>query len=162
MIGDWNTEFVSLLNMLVAAVLAGLIGIERELAGKPAGLRTLMLVGASVALLMSLGRMLVQTSDGQAAGIVSDPTRIIHATIIGISFLGAGSIIGNRDAMRVSGLTTAGSILLVAVIGLAAGMELYVLAVGATLLALIVLVGLGWVEHRIERARDKSENEIEP
>jgi putative Mg2+ transporter-C (MgtC) family protein len=148
---SWMPELEILMRVAIAAGLGGLIGLEREVAGKPAGLRTHMMVCAVAALLLSLGGGLVETYGRKpfAEIIQADPVRIIESIIVGISFLGAGTIITNRRSERVEGLTTAASILLVTAIGLSVALELYVLAVSVTLLALIILVAVRLAEWAI-------------
>jgi hypothetical protein len=101
---DWLTQLQVIAEVALAILLGGVIGIERELANKPAGFRTHMLVAGSAALLVGLGEALVQrfaTSD-YAAIIQSDPMRIVGAIITGISFLGAGTIF--RHETQVGGV----------------------------------------------------------
>lgn len=126
-------------SVFVAMILGGAIGFERENADKPAGLRTHMLVAGAATLLVSLGSALVATVEINDAMIRSDPIRIIEAIITGISFLGAGTIMRRRGEDSIEGLTTAASLLFVAGIGIAVGVDQYVLAVGMTVLGLLVL-----------------------
>jgi putative Mg2+ transporter-C (MgtC) family protein len=137
-------------QVALAGLLGGVIGIEREIADKPAGLRTHVLVASGCALLVLLAEGAVDyfqqhTPEEQ---IMADPIRVIQAIVIGISFLGAGTIIhhGNR---RVEGLTTAASIFLTAGIGIAVGIDRTWLAVETSVFALLVLISVGWVEKRI-------------
>lgn len=140
----WEHQFWILLRVAIAAGLGAVIGAERELAGKPAGMRTHMLVCAGAALLMSLGTALVSGYGHVASGSIvrADPTRIMHGIILGISFLGAGTIITNDAQLKVQGLTTAASVWVVTAIGLATAMRQYVLAVGVTALIMAILVGV--------------------
>lgn len=130
--------FYVALSMLLGA----LIGIEREFADKPAGIRTNMLVAGSATLLVSLGEVMIAKFALSSSGIMSDPIRIIEAVITGISFIGAGIII-RRGADKVEGLTTAASILFVASIGICVALSQILLAIGTTLLVLITLSVLG-------------------
>ena len=118
---------------LGAAVAAGaLIGLDRELRRKPAGLRTLALV--------SLGSALFVLETISTAGAYTDATsRVIQGVVTGVGFLGAGSIIRGHDAEPVRGLTTAASIWVAAATGIACGMANWPLVVGACLLGLLVL-----------------------
>lgn len=137
--------------VVVAGLLGGVIGWERELAQKPAGLRTHMIVACSAAMLVLLGTIIIEKvgpRDGAAGG--ADPTRIIHGIIVGISFLGAGTIMTDRKQQSVNGLTTAASILLSVCIGIAVALHQFVLACGATGLALIMLRLLGSWEGRLK------------
>jgi len=125
--------------MLVSTLLGTLVGWERQLGRKPAGLRTHVLV-----CLGSTMFTLLTTHSIRAFGGSADPTRIIHGIITGVGFLGAGSIL--RQEGNVHGLTTAASIWMVAAIGTTVGVHAYALAVVGTLLALLVLEGYRWVE----------------
>jgi putative Mg2+ transporter-C (MgtC) family protein len=133
-------------EIVLAAVLGGTIGFERELARKPAGLRTHMLVASSVCLLVSLGNLVV--SDFILPNRVNtDPIRIIEAVIVGISFLGAGTILKREDGKSVEGLTTSASILSAAAIGIGTALRLYPLVVGTTLLIIFINRIMNWVEE---------------
>jgi putative Mg2+ transporter-C (MgtC) family protein len=152
---SWEAQLQVLGEVALAMLLGGLIGLEREAADKPAGLRTHMLVAGAAALLVGLGGAMVRhfatTADGDL--IRGDPIRVIEAIIGGISFLGAGTIL-HRRADRVEGLTTAASILFAAAIGIAVALLQLVLAVGATTLALGVLRGLHFLDRRIGSPHD--------
>jgi putative Mg2+ transporter-C (MgtC) family protein len=137
-----DTELYLFPRLLVAAVLAGILGWERESARKAAGLRTHMLVGIAAALYTSMSELTVLEIPPDAAGFQADPIRAIQAVAIGIGFLGSGVIFVSRHEDRVQGLTTAASVWATAAIGIAAGLEHYILATGATLMLLFVLRGL--------------------
>jgi len=153
----WLDQLHILAEIAMAMVLGGLIGLERELADKPAGLRTHMLVAATSALLVGLGVILMemQTPPGEQPSqyLESDPIRIIQAIIIGIGFLGAGTIIRQRKPDNVEGLTTGASLLFSAALGICVASGAYALAVCATILALAVLRSLGLLEARMARRR---------
>jgi putative Mg2+ transporter-C (MgtC) family protein len=143
-------DLVILGRVLVAVVLGGLIGYEREIARRPAGLRTHMLVAAAATLLISLGGVLINTyADRNFVQV--DPVRMIEAIIVGISFLGAGTIFRrNHPAGEpVEGLTTAASILFTAVIGVAVALDQYLIALGSTVIILFVNFGLRSLEQRL-------------
>ncbi len=129
----------TVLRLVLAAVLGGIIGLERELKHKPAGLRTNMFIcfGAAMFTLMS---------DRLASAYGGDHTRIASQIIPGIGFIGAGSILHARGA--VTGLTTAATIFVVASIGMAAGGGQYLPAIFATVLILICLSILLVLEER--------------
>ncbi len=137
-----NQELQLLIRLLVAAALAGLLGWERESARKSAGLRTHMLVGIAAALYTSIGQLAATEIAPGSDRFQADPIRAIQAVAIGIGFLGSGVIFMSRTEDRVYGLTTAASVWATAAIGIAAGLEHYILAVGATLLLLFVLRAL--------------------
>lgn len=145
-----NVQVVALGEILLAMVLGGAIGFERELAGKPAGLRTHMLVAGSAALLVALGNIIVATFEQSlpSEAIRSDPIRIIQAIIVGISFLGAGTIFRSSQEEQVVGLTTSAAVLFTAGIGIAVGLTQIFLAVSGTILLLITVRFLGWAERR--------------
>jgi putative Mg2+ transporter-C (MgtC) family protein len=137
-----HPELQFLVRLLVAAALAAVLGWEREYARKSAGLRTHMLVGIAAALYTALAQLAVADISPSETGFRADPIRAIQAVAIGIGFLGSGVIFVSRHEDRVHGLTTAASIWATAAIGIAAGLEHYVLAVGATILLLFVLRAL--------------------
>jgi putative Mg2+ transporter-C (MgtC) family protein len=140
------TEWVFILRVLLGAGLSAVIGLERELHGRPAGLRTHVLVGIGAALVMASGEAVVQLLAART-GVQIDPGRIAAGVITGIGFLGAGTIIRVGDWIR--GLTTAASIWYVAALGIVAGQGLYVLALGGTAVGLVVLTLLDRVEDYI-------------
>jgi putative Mg2+ transporter-C (MgtC) family protein len=130
------------------------VGLEREFADKPAGLRTHMLVGATSAFLVLMAFRAVDSLD-QEAYLRTDPIRIIEAIVVGISFLGAGTILKNvrQGEGDVEGLTTSASILSVAVVGIAVALNNFVLAVAVTLWNLFVNWGINKLVVTIKRNR---------
>ncbi|MGM0587923.1 MAG: MgtC/SapB family protein [Bacteroidota bacterium] len=148
-------EYQIIGKVTLAFLLGGLIGIEREFADKPAGLRTHMLVSGASALFVILGQVVVlHYSDSFFSEYIrTDPIRVIEAIVTGISFLGAGTIIFRREGSQVEGLTTAASILMVAALGICVGLGQLLLGVGLTVLTLVVLTGLGYLERWIKRKR---------
>lgn len=146
----WESQLRDIGMVALSGGLGAIIGCEREIADKPAGLRTHILVSAAATLFMLLADAVLKEFQ-QDAGIHplnADPIRIIQAIVIGISFLGAGTII-HQGNHRVEGLTTAASILLTAGIGIAVAVDRLVFATGITLLAVIVLFVVGWVESKL-------------
>jgi putative Mg2+ transporter-C (MgtC) family protein len=133
--------------VVLASILGGVIGLERELADKAAGMRTHMLVAAAAALLISLSNLIVPTLEFSHNLVQMDPLRMIEALIAGIAFLGAGTII--RHKSNVAGLTTAASLLLVGGVGITVGLSQYALAAGLTALTLIILRGVKPIEDWI-------------
>jgi putative Mg2+ transporter-C (MgtC) family protein len=136
----------ALARLAIAAVLAGAIGIERELREQEAGLRTHMLVCVGATAFMIVG--VYGWSDFQLSnniGVVVDPSRVASYVVSGIGFLGAGAII--RHGINVRGLTTAASLWVVAAIGVAVGVGMYGVAVGVTLLVIVALWPLGAVKR---------------
>ena len=136
---DWQTQFIIIGQVLIAMVLGGFIGFERELANKPAGFRTLTLVAGAAALFMGVATAAPDYL--HASGIVEvDPLRVAAAIVTGVSFLGAGTIFrSGSDAGKVGGLTTAATIWLSAAVGMAVAMGQLIVAIGVTLIALLVL-----------------------
>ncbi len=128
-------------KLLIAAVLGGVIGLERELSRKPAGLRTNLLICMGSALLMILS---IAIADEGASG---DPGRIAAQVVTGIGFLGAGAIVQSRGS--VYGLTTGATIFTVAAIGLAVGGGYYLPALLATAIVILSLFVLGRIEKRM-------------
>ena len=143
----------------VAVGLAALLGLERELARKPAGLRTHMLVGLAAALLVRLGNVYVERFAAEFGGVVrADPIRVIEAIVVGISFLGAGTIVRDRGE-RVEGLTTAASVLVTAAIAIAAALDRQALAATVALATVAILMLVGWLEKRLV-ARDAGQEGV--
>jgi putative Mg2+ transporter-C (MgtC) family protein len=147
MSGWFSNDIVILGEILLSVVLSGIIGYERELAHKPAGLRTHMLVAASATLILGLGDVVVSNFQGTAQ-VTSDPIRLMEAVIVGVSFLGAGTILQREKDLHVEGLTTAASLLFTAVIGISVAVNQILLALGAVLLTLIITRGVAWVQGR--------------
>jgi putative Mg2+ transporter-C (MgtC) family protein len=130
-----------IIAMLVSTVLGTLVGWERQMGRKPAGLRTHTLVCLGSTMFVLITKHAVADIGGPNL----DPTRIIHGVITGVGFLGAGSIM--RQEGYVQGLTTAASVWMVAAIGVSVGVHAYTLAITGTVLALIVLEVFRWVER---------------
>lgn len=129
-------------------VLGGIIGLEREISGKPAGLRTNILICVGATLLTDVSLVLTRGPNGT---FLADPTRVAAQIITGIGFLGAGTIMQSRGT--ITGLTSAATIWVVCAIGITIGAGLYMEAAGTGLLVALVLTGLGTLEHRLRRAR---------
>ena len=130
-----------LIALLLSTVLGTIVGWERQMGRKPAGLRTQVLVclGSTMFVLLAPHAM-------RSVGMSQfDPTRIVHGVVTGVGFLGAGSIM--RQEGYVAGLTTAASIWIVAAIGTAVGVHAYTLAIVGTVLTLVVLEWYRWVER---------------
>ncbi len=125
------------LRLLVAAALGGLLGYERELRGKSAGLRTHMLVAIGAALFVMIPH--------QAGASSSELSRVMQGLIAGVGFLGAGSIIVGTKEAEAKGLTTAAGIWVTAAIGVAAGLGRESTAVLSTTVALLILFVVPWI-----------------
>ena len=124
-------EVEMVLRLLLASALGAIIGYQRERAGKPAGLRTHVLI--------CIGAALFTIDSLYGFGATADPARVAAGIVAGIGFLGAGAII-HREGGLVAGLTTAATIWAVAAVGLAAGAGLYLVSAVTTILILIVLL----------------------
>ncbi len=129
-----------LIDVAIALILGGILGLEREWKNKPAGLRTNMIISGSAALLVSLGRVVIldfnQITEPGEIGV--DPIRMVHAVVVGVSFIGAGTILKSSSDQMVRYLTTAATILMSAGIGIAISLKQYVLGIGVTILLVIV------------------------
>ena len=136
-----------LISIILAALLGAGIGLERELSGKAAGLRTNLLICLGASVFTIISREMATGPEGSA-------TRIAAQIVTGVGFLGAGAII--QDRRGVHGLTTAASIWLVASIGMACGGQFYILAIVASLIAVLALIGLGKLNKPLERHAKKN------
>lgn len=134
----------SIYKLLLSMLLGAVVGFERRRKGQTAGVRTFSLISMGATLAMLLSIYVPQEYMGLKNG---DPGRIAAQVITGIGFLGAGAIIQMKGSVR--GLTTAAGIWIIATIGMAVGCGLYLIAVVATLLVLIVLTLLEQLEHRV-------------
>jgi putative Mg2+ transporter-C (MgtC) family protein len=123
-----NVELEPVIRLILGFVLSGIVGLEREVSLKPAGLRTHVLVGLGSTLLTVLS---IDAFPG------SDSSRVAASIIVGIGFLGAGTILKTEE--KVIGLTTAATLWIVASIGVATGAGFYLLAIVTTILAFCVL-----------------------
>ena len=135
-----------LVQLGLATLCGGCIGFERELSGKPAGLRTNILICVGAALFTSLSFAM--------AGGRGDPARVAAQILPGVGFIGAGTILHTRGS--VTGLTSAATIWVVAAIGMALGAGNYVDALGTTVLVMLVLWGLRRLEGLVGRAATRS------
>lgn len=149
-------ELNILQRCLVAIVLSGILGWEREAAGKSAGVRTHMLVGLGATLFVVLGELFVKHFGSEEVQMRFDPIRVLEAVVTAVAFLGAGMIFVSRGADRVKGLTTAASILVTSAVGLIVGLEYYLLAAGVTAMIFIVLHVLGWLKDRFTQSKAKA------
>lgn len=138
-------DFQIVIQLVLAVVLGGLIGIEREQKGKQAGLRTYSLVCLGAALFTIISFETLKMFQDHA-GAVFDPVRMAGQVVLGIGFLGAGLIVFRES--RIEGLTTAAGLWVTAGVGVAVGTQLYFPAAVAALLAIIILSGLRIVEEK--------------
>jgi len=131
--------------IVTALILGAILGFERTIAGKEAGLRTFGLVSVGSCLFVLMGE---EVSKLYGSDISYDPLRMASSIVTGIGFLGAGLIIFQHE---LKGLTTAAALWVASAVGAAVGFKLYSLATFATFLTLLILVGLWFVEHTIVR-----------
>jgi putative Mg2+ transporter-C (MgtC) family protein len=134
------------LKLGVAVLLGGAIGLERQIAGKPAGLRTNILICLGSTLLMDLSINLAGPD-----GRVGDPARLAAQVVTGIGFLGAGTIMQSKGT--ISGLTSAATIWTVAAIGLTVGAGFFIEGLGAAAMTVMVLSVMGTLEHKLVRTQ---------
>lgn len=147
------------LRLTVAVILGGLIGIDREVRNKPAGLRTHILVSLAAAL-FTLITFELHAEVSDEGRVTADPIRVIEAVTAGVAFLAAGAII--RMGGNVLGLTTGANMWLAGALGVACGSGYYALATLATGFALVVLILLGRIERRFQKRGAADEGERPP
>jgi putative Mg2+ transporter-C (MgtC) family protein len=142
-----------LICIALAIFCGGAIGLEREIRGKAAGLRTNVLICLGAAVFTIISERMASPSDSA--------TRIAAQIVTGVGFLGAGAVIQDRGGVH--GLTTAATIWLVASIGMACGIRLYSLAIVVTLVSIMILIGLARLDKAIAKTRKKpnSSNSLE-
>jgi putative Mg2+ transporter-C (MgtC) family protein len=144
------TDLDLVLRLMLAAGLGSLIGVERERLAWTAGLRTHMLVSVGACLCMIVSAYGFNAVLGPH--VILDPSRVAAQVVSGVGFLGAGSIILRNEVVK--GLTTAASLWAVAAVGLAVGGGLYLAAVAATVIILVILAGLKPIEERMRGGRE--------
>jgi len=144
---DRERLIIVLLRVFAAVVLGAVVGIERERAGKPAGLRTHMLV--------SLGTAVVVIACQDSGMSLDGLSRVIQGIVTGIGFIGAGTILKLNEQREIQGLTTAAGLWMTAAIGVAAGLGILGVAVIGTLVTVLVLV----LEHLINSRRNKEKKD---
>ncbi|WP_416148147.1 MgtC/SapB family protein [Salipaludibacillus sp. HK11] len=142
-------------RLLLAAILGGLVGIEREFHHHPAGFRTHLLVSVGSSLIMLLAFYGFQDYIAENQDVVTfDPSRLAAYVVSGIGFLGAGTILVQGYTVR--GLTTAASIWVVAAIGLTVGAGMYVAAMVATIIVILSLLFLGRITFRFGMQQERN------
>lgn len=153
-IDSLSPDIQLIIKLFLAALLGGLVGLERDIHGHEAGLRTNMMIAISSCLFTILSIEAFPTVPD--TGGFRDTARVAAQIVVGVGFLGAGAVIQSRD--RVRGLTTAATIWLVAAIGMAIGTGEYLAATFTVIFALAVLVLLAPLSKQLEkRARDRIE-----
>ena len=154
-----SSQLSILLSVVIAAVLGGMIGLEREVSHKSAGLRTHMFVAASAAVLIFLGSYILPyfVSLNPGLDFSTDPTRIIQAIVTGISFIGAGVIFKDVGHHAIRNMTTATSVLFTSTVGIAVGLQLIYLAIGMAVFIVVANVVLVKLEKHIHPKKYEDE-----
>ncbi|MGA2230109.1 MAG: MgtC/SapB family protein [Tepidisphaeraceae bacterium] len=146
---DWHDIALRLTLTLAAGML---VGLNRGEHGRPAGLRTTMMVSLAASLAMILANLMLETVGKHPDSFVNiDPMRLPLGILTGMGFIGAGAVLRRKDT--VTGITTASTLWLVTVVGLCMGSGHFLLGLTATVLALIVLEGLWWVDRAMHQDR---------
>lgn len=155
MIGDGDIA----LRLFLAAVLGGLVGLEREFRDQPAGFRTHILVatGASLFALVSAFGFEAFTERSATQAVRADVTRVASQIVVGVGFLGGGAIL--RHGATVRGLTTAASLWVTAAVGLAVGLGFWIGALTATAISVVSLAGLKPFKQRFVRGLRRGDEE---
>jgi putative Mg2+ transporter-C (MgtC) family protein len=146
------SQVIPLLQLVAAAGLGMLLGMERSLAGKTAGMRTYGLVSMGACLFVVVS---IAVAESFASFTNVDPLRILEAVITGVGFIGAGIILFQESTLK--GLTTAAGLWISAGIGITVGYGLYILAICATLLALFIFTAMWYLEQRIRTSLGREE-----
>ena len=144
-----ESSIVAIFRLVLAASLGAAVGVNRELRGKPAGLRTHALVSLGAAMLALIGLALTSDGDAERFGAAS---RVLQGLVAGIGFIGGGVILRREESKEVHGLSTAASIWIVAAIGVGAGGGLWITSAATAALALVILA-LGEPLDRLLRTR---------
>jgi len=134
-----ESQLYILLDVVITTGLCAVVGFEREEKSKPAGLRTNMIVGGASCLIVSLVIPLVDFVEQKNVSkiITTDPIRIMEAIVVGVSFIGAGTIL-KKGSNKIEGLTTAATLLYALGIGICVALKQYYVAVGITILVVII------------------------
>lgn len=130
---SWSIQLIIIVRVLIGALLASLIGWERDRAGKAAGTRTMALVGVSATLIVAIGEVLNRELE------FGDPTRALHAVVTGIGFLGAGLIFLGGRSNQIKGVTTAATVFTTACMGVAVGLGFIWTGIAFTLVTVTIL-----------------------
>lgn len=152
MIGEW--EFLA--RAAAAALLGGTLGFDRELRRAAAGVRTYALVGMGSAAFIAAAILIAETAEATTSTLNDNQSRMAAGLVAGVGFLGAGAIL--RTDERVRGLTTAAGIWVTAAIGLLIGSGFWILGIGVTVLALIIIVGLRPLHESVKESDDGTDD----
>jgi putative Mg2+ transporter-C (MgtC) family protein len=157
---SWTPEWLIALRLGLACVLGGLIGLEREMGGHDAGIRTHILVALGSSAFMLVSWELYQHIRAIEQPVTGDPLRIIEAVTAGAGFLAAGIIF--QSGAKVHGLTTGAGVWTAAAIGVACGAGAYAIAVISTLLVLVVLFILATLKRRLDTRETPPDRTADP
>jgi putative Mg2+ transporter-C (MgtC) family protein len=152
-----STEEI-VLRLIAATLLSGAIGLERQMRGKPAGIRTHALAGLGAAVMTLSGVLISEQMQEQGIMNMTDPTRLASIVIQGIGFIGAGVIIQSRGYVK--GLTSAATLWFVGALGIALGFGLWFVGIMTTILGLILLIVFRQFEEEAERKEHLQESAI--
>ncbi len=136
------------IKVIFAAILTAFVGYEREKYKKPAGLKTNMIMGSIACYFIANSTFLIDwvSQTENRISLSTDPFRLIQAIVIGVSFIGAGTILKSEEKNKVRYLTTAATLLYSSGIGISVALEQYGLSIGLTLL----IIGINWVVNKFE------------
>lgn len=150
---DLTYEAIFVAKIVLSMIVGFIIGLDRELLERPAGIRTHMLVAGASCSMVLVGQGLVDfySTMAQPEWLRTDPLRIIEAIITGISFVGAGTIIRRPQENAIEGLTTAASMMFTAATGIMVAQGLYFLAICSGLLVLFVMRGMRPIKNLLGR-----------
>ena len=149
-VGESETPLLVICARLGMALMFGvIIGLDREIRGKPAGLRTHMLVALASAAFALIAIEMVETIAEDSHAVTADPTRVIQAVVAGVAFLGAGAIIQAQGSVQ--GITTGASVWLIGAVGLACGGGYYSIAIITLMLAFATLTLITYLEGKMHK-----------
>ncbi|HAK40685.1 MAG TPA: MgtC/SapB family protein [Synergistales bacterium] len=151
-----ENQIIILGKVALAILLGGLIGLEREMIGKPTGMRTHMLIAGASTLFAAMGSVITNYFAEVTCGtelVRSDPIRVIQAIALGISFIGAGTIMQHPERRKVIYLTSAASILFTAGVGIAVAVDHFLVAIGCVAIVWIVNRGLRYIDKKVLKKR---------
>lgn len=143
---SYTPQYIVLIRLLIAAVLGGMIGFEREMSHGAAGLRTHILIAVAAALFTTMAMEIFHYPDVAGSGR-ADPIRAVEAVTAGIAFLGAGAIFHLRSGIQ--GLTTGAGMWLAGALGVAAALGYYVIGFAVAIFAVVVLGALRAFAHKV-------------
>ncbi len=151
-----NPELQIFIDIIIASTLALIVGLEREKANKAAGIRTNMIVAGFTCLIISIQPALINfIQQGFSNNMIDiDPIRVLQAVIVGLSFIGAGTIIKSPDKKNVTGLTTAATLLYSLGIGICVSIHYYLLAICLTIFILVINFLINYLTKKFTRLKE--------